>query len=295
MSRRKKVAYLGPGKDSFGFQALTSYFSGWKIHPIESKSHLDICQKVGQMQVDFGIVAVENVIDGVVSETVRSVERIDAQYGLKICGEEVVPIDMRLIAQIGVAIEDIKSIASHQVGINQCSNLVERLCKKYGIEFRIVDSTSKAAMVASESDGSVAALASFRALKSYGNLYDFGGENMVDHKSSKTRFWVRKKQGRFMSGKHFRTCFLSNFEHDAIGAIHKTLGLFARKGISVLLIHPSPIYGKEWEYTFMIEVEGYISDSKMRNVWNEFCALGISLQPLRFLGSYESKTSPRGE
>ncbi len=288
MSRRKKIAYLGPGKDSFGFQALSSYFKGWKIHPVESSSHRDICQKVGQMQVDFGVVAVENVIDGVVSETVRSVEHTDAQFGVKICGEEIVTIDMRLIAMNGVTLDGIKRIVSHQVGINQCAQSVDQLCEN-GIEVVIVNSTAEAARIASV-DSTIAALASPHALRSYNNLHDLGGRNMVDHRNSKTRFWIlSKKQGRFISGRNFRTCFLANFEHDSVGVVYKTLKLFAKKDISVLLIHPSPIRGKEWEYTFVIEVDGYISDLKIRSVWDEFCALGISLQPLRFLGPYESK------
>lgn len=75
--------------------------------------------------------------------------------------------------------------------------------------------------------------------------------------------------------------------------MHKTLKLFADRNINVALIHPSPIRGKEWEYTFVIEVECHISDERMNGLWDEFCMLGISLQPLRFLGSYETKTLKR--
>lgn len=288
MSQKKKVSFLGPGTGSFGFQALASYFSDWKVNPMEYNSHIDVCKSVGQMHADFGVVAVENVIDGVVSETVRAVERTDSQFGLKICGEEMVLIDMRLIAKRSVNIETVKRIISHSVGINQCGKAVTQL-QKQGIEVVMVNSTAEAARIASE-DKTAAALASPRALNIHKELQDIGKKNMVDHLNSKTRFWIlSKKQSHFVIGRKFKTCFLANFDHDSVGVIHKTLGLFAERNINVLLIHPSPILGKEWEYTFVIEVEGHVLDPIIQEAWEAFCILGISLQPLRFLGSYQSR------
>ena len=186
MSSKKKVAYLGPGKDSFGFQALIQHFRDWKVNPIASVSHTEICCKVGKMQVDFGVVAVENVIDGVVSETIRSVEYADAQFGVKICGEEVVSIDMRLLAQKEVKVSELKRIASHRVAINQCAKIVSKLQTK-GVEGIVSDSTSEAVAMA-RSDKCVGALASLNALKLFEDLQDLGGQNMIDYANSQTRF-----------------------------------------------------------------------------------------------------------
>jgi len=122
-------------------------------------------------------------------------------------------------------------------------------------------------------------------------------ESVTDYKTSATRFFVLgKKHSQFKNGADkevvkYKTCFLANLEQKASGVLHKTLGVFADKGISVLIIYPSPILGKKWEYTFLIEVSGYVSEKHMIEAWEDFRRLGISLLPLRFLGSYPDTTS----
>lgn len=290
------VGYLGPKGDkcTFGYQALQTFFDHNnrdyrdKPNPVSFDTHHEICAAVGSMKVTYGVVAIENVIDGVVAETVRAIESIDSHLGVKICGEVTVPIELFFMSKNGKK-DTPKRLLSHQVALGQCSRFVSTLREK-GMVVETRASTGQAAKEASE-EAESAALASVLALKNY-KLQLIDNASVVDHKNSVTRFWVLGKQHaqKFDSGKN-KTCFLVNLEQSAVGVIHKTLGVFAKQGISVLLVYPSPILGKQWEYTFLIEVSGYITDEKMDTAWNEFRALGISLQPMHFLGSYPDTTS----
>lgn len=292
-----KVGYLGPGTNTFGYQALQKFFSGKNYKHIEAvafTNHSEVCFAVGNMEVDYGVVASENVIDGIVAETIRAIESVDSHLGLKIWGEVTLPIELYYMSKSGDE-SLVKKLLSHQVAIGQCRRLVSQLQER-GIPIEIHPSTSRGAEIAAD-DPNVAALASRVALKNFG-LKLVREESVTDYKNSATRFWILgKKHARLDKGvgegiaPKFKTCFLANLEQTSSGVLHKTLGVFADRGISVLLVYPSPILGKKWEYTFVLEVSGHVSELRMIEAWEDFRKLGISLLPLRFLGSYLDTTS----
>jgi chorismate mutase / prephenate dehydratase len=286
--RKIKVGYLGPGTNTFGYQALQKFFEGKGYKNIEAvafTNHSEVCLAVGNMDVDYGIVAIENVIDGVVTETIRAIESVDSHLGIKIWGEVILSIELFYMSKSGDE-SLVKKLLSHPTAIGQCRKLVSQL-QEGGIPIEVQSSTSRGAELAS-CDPEVAALASKVALNNFG-LKLIRKESVTDYKNSSTRFWILGKEharlGEDMASK-FKTCFLANLEQTASGVLHKTLGVFAEKGISVLLVYPSPILGKNWEYTFVLEVGGHVSEPRMIEAWEDFRKLGISLLPLRFLGSY---------
>ena len=239
------------------------------------------------MEITYGVVGVENVIDGVVAETVRAMETVDSHLGVKICGEVTMPIELFYMSKNGRK-EQPKRLLSHEKAIGQCGTFVSHLRSK-GVVVETRSSTGQAAKEAAENP-EIAALASSLAQKNY-RLQLIEKESVTDHKNSVTRFWILGKQHAPKSEHGNKTCFLVNLEQAQAGVLYKTLGVFASRGISVLLVFPSPILGKQWEYTFLIEVAGYITDEAMDKAWNEFRSLGISLKPMHFLGSYPDATS----
>lgn len=292
-----KVGYLGPGTNTFGYQALQKFFAGKGIRSIEAvafKDHSGVCLAVGNMDVDYGVVAIENVIDGVVIETIRAIESVDSHLGLKIWGEATLPIELFCMSKSGDK-SHVKRLISHEKALGQCSKLVSQF-RTIGVTIEAEESTARSAEIAA-SDPEVAALAARVALKSF-NLKLIQEEPATDYKNSATRFWVLgKEHARIEKSdsmevvQRFKTCFLANLEQTASGVLHKTLGVFANNGVSVLLVYPSPILGKKWEYTFVLEVSGHVSEPRMIEAWEDFRKLGISLLPLRFLGSYPDTTT----
>lgn len=292
-----RVGYLGPGVNTFGYQALEKFFQKkyYKgIDAIPFTNHSEVCAAVGSMDVDYGVVASENVIDGIVAETIRAIESVDSHLGLKIWGEVTLPIELYYMSKSGDEML-VKKLLSHQTAIGQCRRLISQLQER-GIPIEVQPSTSRGAEIAA-SDPEVAALASKVALKNF-KLKLIYKDSVTDYANSATRFWILgKKHAPFEKSdskngtQRFKTCFLANLEQTASGVLHKTLGIFANKGISVLLVYPSPVLGKKWEYTFILEVSGHVSEPRMIEAWDDFRKLGISLLPLRFLGSYLDTTS----
>ena len=99
-SEKQKVGYLGPTTDSgpdtttFGYMAALKHFAAeeGEVELVNLPSHPDICKEVGQKKIQFGVVGVENVIAGMVAESIRAIEETHGHYGVSIWGEIVIPI-----------------------------------------------------------------------------------------------------------------------------------------------------------------------------------------------------------
>lgn len=297
MSKQVKIAHLGQGSSAFGFMALTQAFSengimadAGKPKPVPCISHHLVCDAVGRLQAKFGVVAIENSIDGIVNDSVRAIAEADAHYGLSVCGETVVDIDM-FYMMLSPSETPPSTVFSHRVALNQCGRFLDSIRKSDGsssIKIEVCESTDEAARRAKEEPGT-AALASRKAAETYG-LKLIRPEPVNDHRS-KTRFWILgKHHSTKKNGLPYKTAYLVHLNREASGVLQKSLGVFADNGISVCLVYPIPIIGKLWEYTFLIEVEGYVDDLNMIRAWHDFCSLGISLQPMQFLGSYAKAT-----
>lgn len=260
-----KVGYLGSDASTFGYMAMRQYFQkiGLDIEPKGFGSHAEICEKVGRNHIDFGVVAIENVLDGVVTETARTIEKIDNQLGLAIQGEVLLPIKLYAASKTG-SYDDIKKLISHRSALGQCSLFVSRL-EARGIVTDVRSSTGVAAQEAS-SNPEVAALASLDAVNECGLLL-IEPDSVTNHGNSATRFWILGKKHAERTGND-KTCFLVNLEQAQFGALHKTFGVFAQEKINILLIYPIPIFGKMWEYTFLVEVQGHIDDDSITNAWH---------------------------
>lgn len=288
-----KIGYLGPNMSTFGYVAAEKFFSPKTseksdIEFIPYKTHEEVCLATGRKEVNCGVVAIENVIDGVVPETVRAIENVDGHLGLKVQAEVVVPIELFFMRKENNE-EPLKKLISHPVAIRQCSEFVSMLQKKNeGLIVEYRDSTGNAAEEASKNP-EIAVIASINACKIY-DLKCVYKESVADHKNSLTRFWVIGKEHANKTGKD-KTCFLVNLEQSVPGSLWKAIGVFASRGINLLLIYPCPIPGKQWEYTFLLEFKGYVTDEKMEEAWLEFRKLGLSLNPPRFIGSYPDITS----
>lgn len=284
-----KIGYLGPNESTFGYLAAEKFFAqikkmgGLEDDPefVPYKNHDEVCYAVGSKEVKYGVIAVENVIDGIVAETIRAIDGTDGQFGLKVCAEVVVPIELFFMKKGDDSVLP-KKLISHVVALRQCSHFVSKM-QADGVAIELRDSTGAAAQEAS-TDSDIAVIASNNAAKLY-NMQIINKESVTDYKNSLTRFWVIGKEHANKTGKD-KTCFLVNLEQSVPGSLWKALGVFAERNINLLLIYPCPIPGKHWEYTFLIELRGYVTDQVIMEAWSEFRKLGLSLNPPRFIGSY---------
>ncbi len=90
---------------TFGYIAATQFAQEFKEKEfIPYASHELICTAIAEQAVQYGVVAVENSIDGIIPETVRAVER-NVSLGVHVCGEGVVPVEHYLLRKGGISAE----------------------------------------------------------------------------------------------------------------------------------------------------------------------------------------------
>lgn len=264
-----KIAFLGPAA-TFTHQACMRYF-GRSGEFVPKKDIADVFDDVEKGRVDFGVVPIENTTEGVVSHTLDMF--VSSQ--LKICAEVMFEVSLALINKTGRT-SDIVKVCSHPNPLAQCRTwLKNNLPNTLVFD---VSSTALAAQMASEDRG-VAAIASVAAA----DIYDLRviEKNIEDNANNFTRFLVIcKKDGKKTGADKTSIMFAIK---DAPGALYSMLKPFARRNINLTKIESRPLKTKAWEYVFFVDLDGHISDRKVResiSELEELCSF------LKVLGSY---------
>ena len=269
-----KVAYLGPEATFSHIAALNFFGPASKFIPMETI--LDIFEEVASERVDFGVVPIENSIEGVVATTLDAIY----EYGVKVCGEIYESISHHLLNLTG-KIEDIKKIYSHPQAIAQCRKWLRKKLPTVPVEE--VSSTALAAKWAAI-DNTVGAIASLMAAKLY--HLQVVAKNIEDIKGNSTRFWIIGKRNVPPTGKD-KTSLLFSVK-DRAGALYDVLRCFAVRKINLTKIESRPSKNEPWKYIFFLDCEGHIEDENIKEAIKEmedYCLQVI------WLGSYPKGNS----
>ncbi|MEM4514318.1 MAG: prephenate dehydratase domain-containing protein, partial [Ignisphaera sp.] len=140
------VGFLGP-RGSFAEEASLKVFNSQGASLVTYNSIRDVFRSVETEEVDYGVVPLENSLEGSVGETLDML----AQSSVKICGETEVRISLNLIAKPGTKIEDVMVVLSHPMALAQCRNFIYTKLKNIVVETR--SSTSEAVKEAVERSG----------------------------------------------------------------------------------------------------------------------------------------------
>ncbi|MCX8042422.1 MAG: prephenate dehydratase [Thermodesulfobacteriaceae bacterium] len=268
-----KVSYLGP-EATFSHIAAQNFF-GTSAQFISVETILDVFEEVSSERTDFGVVPIENSIEGVVATTLDAIY----EYGLKVCGEVYESISHHLMNLTG-KIEDIKKILSHPQAIAQCRKWLRKRLPSVPVE--TVSSTALAAKWAAV-DESVGAIASLLAAKLY--HLQVVAKNIEDIKGNSTRFWIIGKKEVEPTGKD-KTSILFSVA-DRPGALYKVLKCFAERGINLTKIESRPAKDEPWKYIFFLDCEGHIKEERIKTCLEEMRNYCIQVI---WLGSY-----PKGQ
>jgi len=268
LERPISVAYLGP-EGSFGHAASIKHF-GSSTNYIPIQPQTDIFLEVEAERADYGVVAIENSIDG----SVRDTQDMFMESNLQICAEIMMPISHNLLSNSPA--EKIEKIYSHPQPFAQCRNWLKNNVKD--LEQIAVSSTSEAAMLAAKEDGA-AAIASKLAAKLYELKILY--ENIQDRSDNTTRFVVI---GKHCGGKSDddRTSVLFAVK-DKAGALCEVLEIFRKYNLNLSKIESRPSRTKAWESVFFADIEGHTEDEAMKAALDEVEDKCVSL---KILGSY---------
>lgn len=271
--RKAEVAYLGP-EATFTHLAGVKYFGhSTSYKPMETID--DVFAEVEKGRTEYGIVPVENSIEGAVFSTLDSFMK----YRVQICGEIQLEISHNLVCRSG-NIEDIQTVASHAQALAQCREwLRKNLPSTPTLQ---VFSTGAAAQMAANNPN-IGAIASSLAIKTHELQVVVKG--IEDYRGNTTRFLVIGKQSPTPSGAD-RTSILLGLM-DRPGALNEILTLLSEEGINLAKIESRPIKGKQWKYLFFLDMLGHMDDEKIKRGTERIKSLCSYFE---WLGSY-----PRGE
>jgi chorismate mutase/prephenate dehydratase len=244
------VGYLGP-EATFSHLAGVKYFGQCAVYrPMETIE--DIFIEVERGRIQYGIVPVENSIEGAVTSSLDSFMK----YKVKICGEVHLDITHNLVNQSG-DIDDIKVVASHSQPLAQCRQWLKK--NMHGIPQQTVFSTGVAAQMAAD-DASLAAIASSLAIKTYHLQVVVKG--IEDHGGNTTRFLLIGKRSPNKSGRD-KTSLLVGLL-DKPGSLNDALGILAKRGINLTKIESRPVRNEPWKYLFFMDMLGHFEDENIK-------------------------------
>ncbi len=267
--KKAEVAYLGP-EATFTHLAGVKYFGHSAAYkPLETID--EVFSEVQKNRVQYGIVPVENSIEGSVFSTLDSFMK----YKVKICGEVRLPIVHNLVCKSG-NIDDIQTVASHSQPLAQCREWLRKHMPS--IPTLPVFSTGAAAEMASKNPN-IGAIASSLAIKTYDLQVVVKG--IEDYSGNTTRFLVIGNESPNASGDD-RTSLLIGLV-DKPGSLNEILTILSQEGINLAKLESRPIKGKQWKYLFFLDMIGHIEDEKI----SKACKLLQSKSSyFEWLGSY---------
>ena len=267
-----KIAFLGP-ETTFSHQAAVRHFGhSCTFNPCRNIE--TVFSEVELGNSDYGVVPVENSIEGVINLTLDCF--VDSP--LHICNETRLPIGLFLLSTTADQ-KKIRKIYSHPQPLAQCRNWLNHNLP--GVEQVPASSTAEAAQLAKQNKNT-AAIAGELAAEVYG--LKIVAKNIQDRAENHTRFLIISKD-KAKRAKKNKTSIMFSIA-DEPGSLIKTLQLFARNKINLSKIQSRPLRNRPWEYLFYVDFMGHVEDKTVERVLK---TLGKQALFLRVLGSYPEK------
>ncbi len=249
--KKAEVAYLGP-EATFSHLAGVKHFGHSATYkPLETID--DVFSEVQKGRVRYGIVPVENSIEGAVFSTLDSFMK----YKVQICGEIQLEISHNLVCKSG-NIEDIQTVASHSQPLAQCREWLRKHLPS--TPTLPVFSTGLAAQMAANNPN-IGAIASSLAIKTYDLQVVVKG--IEDYSGNTTRFLVIGSSSPSASGDD-RTSLLLGLM-DKPGSLNQILTILSEEEINLAKIESRPIKGKQWKYLFFLDMLGHMDEEKIQS------------------------------
>jgi chorismate mutase/prephenate dehydratase len=268
LDRPLRIAYLGPEATFTHLAALKRF--GSQVEYIATNSITDVFLEVERDNADYGVVPIENSVEGAVSHTLDMF--VDSE--LKICSQTILDVAHHLLAICPK--NKIKRIYSNPQVFGQCRIwLQENLA---GVETIEVASTTRAAQIAAKEKYS-ACIASSLAAKVY--KLKVVASDIEDSPHNVTRFLIIGKTDVSPTGDD-RTSIMFSIK-DKVGALHDMLLPFRKYGINLTKIESRPSKKKAWDYYFFVDLDGHRDNPRIKRALLE---LENKCKFLKILGSY---------
>jgi len=265
-----KVAFQGE-KGAYSETAVCTFFGSSAV-VTPCREFKDVFESVKEQKTQFGVVPIENSLEGSVNQTYD----LFLKYDLKVRGEVIVKIEHCLIANPNTQSEDIKAVYSHPQALAQCRNFLE----KSGWELiPTYDTAGSVKLLKEKGLTNAAAVASERAAV----LYEMKviARDIADNPENYTRFFVLAKEDAPNTGND-KTSIIFAAVHKP-GSLYNALREFAKREINLTKIESRPTKQTPWEYNFYLDFEGHRSEPRCSEALG---ALREHAAFIKILGSY---------
>jgi prephenate dehydratase len=273
MTDKPKIAFQGElGANSH--EAARDHFPDYE--PMACATFEDAFEAVKTGAAALGMIPVENSIIGRQGD----VHHLLPNSGLKISGELFKPIHFHLMANPGVALEDVRTVISMPFAAAQCRRLLRRL----GVTVEPTgDTAGSAKLLAEHPNSSTAAIAPALAAELYG--LHILAHDIEDEAHNTTRFIVLTAQADPSpppAGVACVTSFVFRVRN-LPAALYKALGGFATNGVNMTKLESYMENGAFTATFFYAEVDGRPEDQHLARAFEE---LGFFSERFEILGVY---------
>ena len=265
-----RIAFQGES-GAYGEEAAFRFFgSSIQVSPQESLE--EVFKMVERGEVQFGVVPVENSLEGIISR----VYDLLLDSTLKVCGEIELRVSHCLIAGREAGLDAIRRVYSHPQALAQCRNFLKHLnCEL----IPTYNTAASVKMIKEQGTPDMAAIGSARAAEIYGLRVI--AQEIEDNPNNFTRFFILSREDSPPSGDDKTSIIFST--KDKPGMLYESLREFATRNINLTKLESRPTRQKPWEYNFYLDFDRHREDKIAREVLE---SLGKTTIFLKVLGSY---------
>lgn len=274
-----QIAFLGP-KGTYSDEAVRDFAERLGLEEVdclECTSFDDVFDCVDRGRCEYGVVALENSLEGAVTATL---DNFAFKSPANILGEHVLDIHHCLLLHPEASIEDVTTIASHSQGLAQCRRFIAEYLP--GRETIVTPSTAESARLAAENKH-IAGIGNAFAAELYGARIE--RRDIEDHFGNQTSFALIGRPGHppVLEGTRHKTFLALFMQIDKAGTLSMILSEFVYAGINLTMIQSRPTKQALGDYMFFVAFERPATDPEVQTALN---CLRLKLREVKVLGSY---------
>jgi prephenate dehydratase len=278
LSASVTYAYLGPeGTNSHEAARVFSTAETDDVVLIECATISEIFDLVDRGRARFGVVPIENALEGSVNETL---DAFAFTSGAQIRGEIVVDIHHNLIVAPGTELTAIRTVASHPQALAQSRRWLQQ--RLPNAQTLATTSTAEAVRMTA-GDSRLAAIGTALSATLFDAEVLF--EQIEDHFGNQTRFVLIGSNSlstpRDTSG--YKTSLALFMKEDRPGTLLMILEEFSYAGLNLTKIQSRPTKRALGDYMFWIDIDGHTDDIHVKTALD---CLRLKLREVKSLGSY---------
>ena len=222
---------------------------------------------------EYGVLPIENSTAGSVFEVYDLMKK----HNFSIVRSIKLKVDHCLVVNVGVQLQDIKKVVSHNQALLQCSAYLKNL----KVETEVANNTAIAAKELKESGRSdVAVICSRSCAEEYSlKILDSG---IQDSSKNYTRFILISKELKLFANSN-KISVMVSLEHTP-GSLYKILGKFNALNLNLTKLESRPIVNSDFEFMFYFDFDGSVEDKGVLELLSE---LENSSENFVLLGAYK--------